>query len=147
MRNSYLRSIRVTLALFLVQMRLGLSNRVLSSLFRLESKRIVSRIVHEVAEALLKDFVPYHLDFLHIDRETVLNHHQTSIASQLMTDHDDQVIIVMDGTYLFVQKSSNNKFQRRSFSMHKYRNLIKPMITTATVSAYLILFSTYYVFK
>jgi len=146
MRNSYVRSIRVALALFLVKMRLGPSNRVLSSLFRLESKHIVSRIVHEVAEALLKDFVPYHLGFQYIDRETVLNHHQTFIASQLMSDHDDQVIIVMDGTYLFIQKSSNNKFQRRSFSMHKYRNLIKPMITSATVSVYLILFSTYYVF-
>ena len=50
-----------------------------------------------------------------------------------MADGDDQVIVVMDGTYLFVQKSGNNQFQRRSFSMHKHRNLIKPMITTATV--------------
>ena len=138
MRNSSVRSVRAALALFLVKMRLGMSNRVLSSLFRLQSKRVVSRIVHQVAEALLKDFVPYHLGFQHIDRETVLQHHQTSISSQLMTDHDDQVIIVMDGTYLFIQKSSNNSFQRRSFSMHKYRNLIKPMITTATVSVYLL---------
>lgn len=135
MRGSYIRSIRVALALFLVKMRLGLSNRVLSSLFRLNSKRIVSRIIHSVAEGLLKDFVPYHLGFQHIDRETVLRHHQTSISTQLMADHDNQVIIVMDGTYLFVQKSSNNCFQRRSFSMHKYRNLVKPMITTTTVSA------------
>jgi hypothetical protein len=35
---------------------------------------------------------------------------------------------------LYVQKSTNNEFQRRSFSMHKHRHLIKPMITTATVS-------------
>jgi hypothetical protein len=86
MRNSYFRSVRVALALFLVKMRLGMSNRVLSSLFRLKSKRIVSRIVHQVAEALLKDFVPCHLGFQHIDRETVLHHHQTSIASQLTGD-------------------------------------------------------------
>ena len=51
-----------------------------------------------------------------------------------MTDRDDQAIIVMDGTYLYLQKSSNNEFQRRSFSMHKHRNLIKPMIITATVN-------------
>lgn len=134
MRDSYIRSIRAALALFLVKMRLGLSNRILSSLFHLDSKRIVSRIIHSVAEALLKDFVPSHLGFQHIDRETVLHHHQTLISTQLMTNHDDQVIIIMDGTYLFVQKSNNNRFQRRSFSMHKHRNLIKPMITTATVS-------------
>ena len=51
-----------------------------------------------------------------------------------MTDSATQVVIVMDGTYLFVQKSNDNLFQRRSFSMHKNRNLIKPMILTATVS-------------
>jgi hypothetical protein len=134
MRNSYVRSIRVALTVFLVKMRLGVSNRVLASLFHLKNKRVVSRIIHEVTEALLKDFVPYHLGFQHIDRKTILQHHQISIASQLMADQDDQVIVVMDGTYLYVQKSSNNKFQRRSFSMHKHRHLIKPMITTATVS-------------
>ena len=51
-----------------------------------------------------------------------------------MAERDDQVIIVMDGTYLFVQKSSDHIFQRRSYSMHKHRNLVKPMIITATVS-------------
>ena len=134
MHNSRVRSIRFALAVFLLKMRLGLSNTLLSSLFHLKSKRVMSRIVHETADALLKDFVPYHLGFQHIDRKTVLQSHQTAIASQLMCDQDDQVIVVMDGTYLFEQKSSNNRFQRRSFSMHKHRNLIKPMITTATES-------------
>ena len=134
MHNSRVRSIRVALAVFLLKMRLGLSNALLSSLFHLKSKRVVSRIVHETADALLKDLVPYHLGFQHIHGKTVLQSHQTAIASQLMCDQDDQVIMVTDGTYLFVRKSSNNRFQRRSFSMHKHRNLIKPMITTATVS-------------
>jgi len=135
MRNSYVRSVRVALAVFLVKMRLGISNRVLATLFHLKNKRVVSRIVHAVTQALLKDFVPYHIGFEHIERETILKHHQTYIASKLMADKDDQVIVVMDGTYLYVQKSTNNEFQRRSFSMHKHRNLIKPMIITATVSS------------
>ena len=59
---------------------------------------------------------------------------KTAIATQLRAKRDDQVIIGMDGTYLFVQKSSDNVFQRRSYSMHKHRNLVKPMIITATVS-------------
>jgi hypothetical protein len=134
MRHSYLRSVRVALAVFLVKMRLGLSNRVLATLFHLKNKRVVSRIVHEVTKALLKDFVPHHLGFQHVERETILQHHQTEIASQLMTNKNDQVIVVMDGTYLYVQKSTNNEFQRRSFSMHKHRHLIKPMIITTTVS-------------
>ena len=134
MRNSRIRSIRVALAVFLAKMRLEVSNRVLASIFRLYDERKVSRIVHEVSKALLKDFVSYYLGFQHIDRQTVLQYHQTRTATQLMADGDGQVILVMDGTYLYIQKSSNNEFQRRSFSMHKHRNLIKPMITTATVS-------------
>ena len=60
---------------------------------------MVSRIVHEVAEALSKDFVPYKQ---HIERDTVLRYYQTSVASQLMEDRDNQVIIVMDSTYLYL---------------------------------------------
>ena len=133
-RNSCDRTIRVALAIFLVKMRLGLSNTVLASMFHLKNKRSVSKIIHSTTRALQEYFVPKHIGFQHIDRETVLHHHQTTTASELMTERDDQVIIVMDGTYLFVQKSSDNNFQRRSFSMHKHRHLIKQMIITATVS-------------
>jgi hypothetical protein len=115
-------------------MRIGLSKAVLASMFHLKDKRSVSRIIHSAASALMKDFVPHHLGFHHIDRDTVLLEHQTAIATQLMAERDDQVIIVMDGTYLFVQKSSDNVFQRRSYSMHKHGNLVKSMIITATVS-------------
>lgn len=118
-----------------MKLRLGLSNAVLAAMFHLTGKRQVSEIIHAVRLALLKDFVPSHLGFQHIDRQTVLQQHQTAIATQLMTDDDTQVVIVMDATYLFVQKSSDNLFQRRSFSMHKHRNLVKPMILTATVSS------------
>jgi hypothetical protein len=115
-------------------MRLGLSNVVLATMFHLRDKRVVSRIIHAAKLALKRDFVPHHLGFHHIDRDAVLLHHQTTIATKLMAEQDDQVIIVMDGTYLFVQKSSDNLFQRRSYSMHKHRNLIKPMVITTTVS-------------
>jgi hypothetical protein len=133
-RNSPVRSTRVALAVFLAKMRLGLSNTVLASMFHFENKRTVSRIIHAAATALTRDFVPLYLGFRHIDRNAVLREHLARIATQLMTERDDQVIIVMDGTYLFVQNSSNNLFQRRSYSMHKHRNLIKPMIITATVN-------------
>ena len=134
LRNSCVRSRPVALGVFLVKFRLGLSNTVLASMFHLKGKRQVSAIIHAVRLALSKDFVPLHLGFQHIDRQTVLRDHQTAIATQLMTDSATQVVIVMDGTYLFVQKSNDNLFQRRSFSMHKHRNLIKPMSLTATVS-------------
>ena len=136
MLNSRVGSIRVTLAVLLVKMPLGVSNRALGSIFHLESKRTISGIIHEAAKALSKDLVPYNLRFQHIERNTVLRYHQTSVALQLMTGRDNQLIIVLDSTYLYLQKSSNNEFQHRSFSMQKHRNLIKPMIITATVNAF-----------
>jgi hypothetical protein len=50
-----------------------------------------------------------------------------------MAQRNDEVILMMDNIYLFVQKLSDNEFQRRSFSMQKHRNLAKPMIITARV--------------
>lgn len=134
MRNSSIRSVRVAVAVFLMKMRLGLSNRVLAVLFHLNNKRVVSHIVGQVRTALMKDFVPFHLGFQHIDHQVAIDQHQTAIATILHTTRPHQLCVVADGTYLFIQKSMDNQFQRRSFSTHKYRNLIKPMVLTTTVS-------------
>ena len=107
----------------------------------------MSRIVHEGAEALSKDFAPYNLGFEHTERDTVLRYHQTSVSSQLMAGRDDQLIIVMDSTYLYLHKFSNNEFQRRSFSMHKHHNLIKPMIITATVYIFVTIINKIFKFE
>ena len=40
----------------------------------------------------------------------------------------DHVILIFDGTYIFVEKSGNFSFQRATFSGHKHQNLIKPML-------------------
>jgi hypothetical protein len=113
---------------------LGLSNKVLAVLFHLDNKRVVSHIIGQVRKALMKDFVPLHLGFQHIDHQTAIDQHQTAIAKILHTSKPDQLCVVADATYLFIQKSIDNQFQKRSYSMHKHRNLIKPMILTTTVS-------------
>jgi len=136
MRNSAIRSIRVAVAIFCAKMRLGLNNQVLATIFHIQDKRSVSRIIHQVTDALNKNFVPAHLGFRHISRQTVLENHQTTIANVLLTDNNQQVVVVMDATYLFIQKSSHNEQQRRTYSMHKHRHLIKPMVITTTVRTY-----------
>lgn len=134
MRNSYTRSIRVALAVFLTKMRLGLSNRVLAVLFHLKDKRAVSHITRQVRQALIKDFVPLNLGFQHIGHQEAIDRHQTTIATILHTTKPNQLCVVADSTYLFIQKSMDNTFQRKSYSMHKHKNLVKPMILTTTVS-------------
>ncbi len=134
MRNSHTRSVRVAVAIFLIKMRLALSNRVLAVLFHLNNKRIVSHIISQVRTALVKDFVPLHLGFQHIDHQAAIDQHQTVTATILHTTKPNQLCVVADSTYLFIQKSMDNQFQRRSYSTHKHRHLIKPMVLTTTVS-------------
>ena len=133
-RNTRVRSVRVALILFLTKLRLGLSNNVLACLFQLGPKRSVSRICHQMRKALMKNFVPKHLGFQHMDRKPVLTHHQSEIATKLLTESPSQVVLIADGTYIYCQKSSNNEFQRRTYSSHKHRHLVKPMIITTSVS-------------
>ena len=134
MRNAYLRSVREALAIFLEKVRLGFSNRVLVCLFRLTSKRSVSHICHQVRVALMQDFVPNHVGFQHVSRETILAQHQTVVATELLTNGPDQIVLIADGTYFFCQKSSNSEFQRCAYSQHKRRHLVKPIIITTSVS-------------
>jgi hypothetical protein len=133
MRNSKVRSTRVALAVFLAKFRLGLSNRVLATMFSLKDKRTVAHVINQVRQALKTNFVPHHIGLNHINRQSVIDHHQTAIATALLSNNSNQLCIVMDGTYLPIQKSSNSQFQRRTYSMHKHKNLVKPMIITATV--------------
>jgi hypothetical protein len=124
----------VALAVFLAKLCLGLSNSVLACLFQIKCMRTVSRICHQIRTALIKDFVPKHLGFQHMDRNTVLGQHQSVIATDLLTDSPNQVVLIADGTYIYCEKSSNNEFQRRTYSSHKHRHLVKPMIITTSVS-------------
>jgi len=134
MRNSHIRSVRVTVAIFLMKMRLSLSNCVLAVLFHINNKRVIGHIVAQVRSALMKDFVPFHLGFQHIDHQVAIDQHQTAIATILHTTNPHQLCAVADSTYLFIHKSMDNEFQRKSYSTYKHRNLIKPLILTTTVS-------------
>ena len=134
MRNARLRSALEALAIFLAKIRLGLSNRVLVCLFRLTSKRSVSHICHQVRVALMQDFVLNHVRFQQMSREAILVQHQTAVATGLLTNDPGQIVLIADGTYFFCKKSSNSEFQRRTYSQHKRRHLVKPMIITTSVS-------------
>ena len=83
---------------------------------------------------LIKDFAPKCLGFQHMDRSTVLSQHQSVIATELLEDNPNQVVLITDGTHIYCQKSSNNEFQRSTYSSHKHRYLVKPMIITTSES-------------
>jgi hypothetical protein len=132
MRNTDNRSISMAVGCLLTKLRLGLSNEVLSTLFSIKDKRTIGHIVESARTALVKHFVPFNIGFNHISREIIIKNHTRPLAKHLLTNGRDAAILVLDSTYIYVQKSTNNLLQRKLFSLHKGRPLIKPMMIVAT---------------
>lgn len=142
-RNTPARSTRTSLGIYLFKMKSGISNKVLSTVFNI-SKSSIRRAVSSVRLALMKKFVPQHLGLQHISREEIIRNHTRPLAQTLFGDlGNTQAIIVLDGTYIYIQKSGNFQFQRRTFSLHKGRPLIKPMIIVSTTGYFITILGPY----
>ncbi|CAF4032731.1 unnamed protein product [Rotaria sp. Silwood1] len=113
LRQSESRSANQAVSCLLVKLRLGLSHEVLATLFSLPDKKTFSRILESARKALMAHFVPKHLGFEHISRQDVIANHTRPLAKRLFTNPgDDAAILILDGTYIYVQKSANNIVQR-----------------------------------
>ncbi|CAF1585446.1 unnamed protein product [Didymodactylos carnosus] len=126
------RSARTAIACLLMKLRLGVSHQVLATLLLFKDKRTVSRVIHSARKALIEHFVPHFLGFEHITRRDVIDIHTRPLADLLLSDQPGRVILILDGTYIYFQKSANNVLQRRTFSLHKGKPLVKPMLITTT---------------
>ena len=107
-KNSCHRSVRTAVGIYLCKLRLGLSNSLLTIMFELPDKRVVSRIINSARQALMESFVPYNLGFNHVTRQEIIDLHTTTIARELMCDGgEDTAIVVVDGTYIYIQVRIN----------------------------------------
>ena len=131
LRNTTVRTSRTCLAIVLVKLRLGLSNNILSILFGLKQTQI-QRCIHAARTSLMQGFVPQNLGFQHITHDKFVEKHTTAISKSLFSTKEGQAIIVLDGTYVYIQKSTDYKLQRKCFSLHKGRPLVKPMVIVGT---------------
>lgn len=145
MKSTPSRTVRTSLAIFLMKLRGGDSNRVLSTLFNI-SKSGIRRSIKVIRSALIDgNFVKENLGFQHITREEIIHQHTRPLAQTLFGDNTQpQVILVLDGTYIYINKSSNFKFQRQSFSFHKGRQLVKPMVIVSTSGYFLSVLGPYF---
>ncbi|XP_045173214.2 uncharacterized protein LOC123534842 [Mercenaria mercenaria] len=143
LRDTEVRTARNCIGIFLVKLRTGLSNKLLSVLFGITPAQI-QRSITSARLDLMESFVPENIGFEHISHSQFCENHTTPIAKELFTNADDQAVLVMDGTYIYVQKSSNYEFQRRSYSMHKHRPLVKPMVIVGTDGYILAILGPYF---
>lgn len=119
------------LAAVLVKLRTGDSNARLANIFKC-GESTFQRWLQIGRDALLQDFVPLNLGYNHITRENVAQRN-TLIPNHLFgnpfnPEDERKAITICDGTYIYLQKSTNYFFQRQSYSHHKYRNLLKPFL-------------------
>ena len=127
LKNSPSRSKIQALVVYLKWLRTGITQTQLSLYFGLPYRQNISNYCQQVREALINDFVPLYLGASHRSRD-YWTRSNTAMVKMLFDMTDTQLCLVADGTYLYCQKSSNNKIQRQLHSVQKGRALIKPFV-------------------
>ena len=129
LRQSDLRSTRESTGCLFFKSRLDFSNQTLATLFYFPNKQALSRIVDSARTVLMESFVPNYLGFGHLSRRDLIDTQIRPLAKRLFAQPGkDKAIVILAETYLYVQKGSNNILQRQTYSLHKGRALIKPMM-------------------
>ncbi|XP_043262240.1 uncharacterized protein LOC122403027 [Colletes gigas] len=118
---------------FLYKLRQGLSDEFLKVIFRYSSRQSVSLAITKVRQSLLQRFVPMNIGFQAITRDEYITNHVTSFANELYNSEPSisKVIAYIDGTYSYINKSSNFRVLRQTYSVHKGRHLVKPALIVA----------------
>ena len=93
----------------------------------------------------MKKFVPHFLGFSHLSHQTFVQKHATPTAKTLFSNgNGDCAVLIMDGTYIYVLKSSYHLFQKKTYSMHKNRPLVKPILIVGSDGYILDICGPYY---
>lgn len=117
------------LGALLMKMRTGESDVRLSTLLDVP-RSTLERLMNKCREILVQDFVPVNLGITHISRENLMDHNLT-IPNGIYNQNYSNAIIICDGTYININKSANYSFQKDTYSLHKYKNLLKPFLFVA----------------
>ncbi|CAF0947554.1 unnamed protein product [Brachionus calyciflorus] len=104
---------------------------MIANIFDFEYRKSVSNICAQVRKAVIRDFVPNYLGAKRLSRDQWLEEN-IGMVMKLFDFNDDQLAIIADGTYCYSQKSSNKMIQRKLFSGHKKRPLVKPFVITTS---------------
>ena len=117
-----------SLYIYIYRMVTGISERQLSNIFQV-TESVIRYHLKKARTALQENFATKFLSLKGTPIETIRSH-TTEIARNLFSQ--TKHILVLDGTYIYVEKSGNFLFQRKSFSGHKHRNLVKFFMTVLT---------------
>ena len=122
---------------------MGLSIKNLLALLPIGTYPQVVRGLNRIRSVLLDRFVQHNLGFDHLSREIIEEKYTTVLSKELFEVKKGSIITVWDGTYVYIEKSSNYKFAKATYSMHKNRPLLKMMMITSTSGYILDCFGPY----
>jgi len=125
-------TLKDSLFFYLARLRLGLSIKKLVALIPICTKSQAYRLVEKIRVILIEKFVNKHLGFDHITRGEINIRHTTTLSKELFDSNEESVILVWDGTYVYIEKSSNYSFGKHTYSQHKNLHLLKMMMCTTT---------------
>ena len=131
LRNTQFRSIPQALAVYLFWLTTGLGQKKIATYFGTISQFDVARYLQQIRAGLSEKFVKENLGINHLSRDEWLKNN-SKVATDIFCTDENQFVIVADGTYCYIQKSSNNYFQRKTYSVQKKRHLVKPFVVTAS---------------
>lgn len=113
------------LFVYLMKLRTGHTNEEIAAFSKMPRTTMQNRMT-VARKALLQDFVPQNLGTR--SRDDLLQH-ITPLSRALYCPNElNVVILIWDGTYIYIDKSSNMEFQKKTYNDHKKRNYIKPMM-------------------
>ena len=118
MRNSDNRTINQALFVFLFKLRTGNSNNVTASIFDIQLEQNVSDYIDSVMKSFNKDILPNNFGVKACTREDLILNH-TSFYVKKLHGYENRLVLIADGSYLRHQKSTNNCYQRKSYSGQK----------------------------
>jgi hypothetical protein len=117
-------------------LRTGNSNRLIAAILGLQREQQVSEYCQSVIKSFEKDVLPLHLGFQALSRDHLIANETSKMAKTLLKIQD-QLLLIFDGTYVHHEKSTNNEYQRRSYSGQKKKPLCKPF-TIVTTNGYIV---------
>lgn len=119
-----------SLYMYLMKIRTGRTDEDIGRLFNVTRVTVGSRL-NKVRAAMEKDFADKNVNRL-LSRQKLANH--TTFLSQMIFCNSDvsKPVLIMDGTYVYVQKSSNFEIQKQTYSDQKKRNFVRIMNCVTT---------------
>ena len=136
LRNSQSRSVIQALIVFLYKLRTENSNKLLASILNIDNEQSISEYSKSIIQSFEKDVLPLRFGLNSVNRDNLIQNNTTKIAKKWF-DVQDNLLLIYDGTYARHQKSTNNEYQRKSFSGQKKVPLCKPF-TICTTDGYVV---------